>query len=253
MRNSFVDTIKIKGFIDHTLEKDIDIPLHVSREDTSKDLPISVFLLEEIVYNTDKWINQEGYHYGWTIQSFATCLLWNIIACVGNEQDHIRHKDNIVLLYMSKAANRLENEKDSPLLPEDFVYIWQDFSEMEKKEIKNILIKSGKSFDNFPPLEKLNIIDTLTPVEVDYGLGELQSVIPLTVETSSGLSGVVPIYSSYPANIPASFNSVLSNDNTYYINNYHTWDLKNAKVRKNKNSIDDVVDYLSAIAQKNIN
>lgn len=248
MKNIFIENIKIKDFQQNIQDDDFTLPFTVSNDDINKELPLSVFLIEEILEDTEKWLKQEGYHYGWTIKSFSSCLLWNIISCVGNEQDHIRHKDNIILKYISKSFQKLEKSEDSPLLPEDFVDIWEDFDNEEKKEIKNILIESGKSFNYFPPLEKLNIIDTLTPVTVDYEVCENNSFIPLTVETSSGLSGIVPIYSHDISYIASTFNNILSNDDTYYINNYHTWDLKNRKVRKNKDNIEYIKRYLSNIS-----
>ncbi len=246
MKNIFVEKIKIKDFKQEKKEN-FSLPFTVTTQDIGKELPFSVFLIEEILENTEKWISQEGYHYGWTVKSFSSCLLWNIISCIGNEQDHIRHKKNIILSYISKSFHKLEEKQDTPLIPEDFVEIWQDFSVEEKKEIKTILVESGKSFENFPPLEKLNIIDTFTPVIVDYEICETHSFIPLTVETSSGLSGIVPIYSEDPTLITSTFNNILSNDDTHYINNYHTWDLKHKKVKKNKDNVDNIKQFLSNI------
>ena len=247
MKNSFVEKIKIKDFQQYENDE-FKLSFNINENDLNKELPLSVFLIEEILGDTEKWIEQEGYHYGWTIKSFSICLLWNIISCIGNEQDHIRHKKNIILKYISKSFIKLENNEDSPLLPEDFIEIWKEFDEEEKKEIKNFLIEAGKGFEDFPPLEKLNIIDTATPVTVDFDVCETLSFIPLTVETSSGLSGVVPTYSDDPLLLTSTFNSILSNEDTHYINNYHTWDLKNKKVKKNKDNVDNIKRFLSGLA-----
>lgn len=245
MKNKYVEYIKLKDFDGIT---ETESKTKIKNDFLDKELPFSIFLIEEIMLSTHTWLEQEGYHEGWTVKSFSTYLLWNVISCVGNEQDHIRNKQNIILDYLSKSLSLLKNNKDSSLLPVDALYIWSLFDDKEKERIINNLIKAGKSFEGFPPLGKMNIIDTACDIEVDFNVVDVKTFIPITVETSSGASGILPIYTYNDVKYLSScFNNVIANDDNTYISNCHTWDLKNRKVSKNNTGNDFIIDYISSL------
>ena len=79
MKNIFIENIKIKDFQQDIQDDDFTLPFTVGNDDINKELPLSIFLIEEILEDTEKWINQERYHYGWTIKSFSSCVLWNMV------------------------------------------------------------------------------------------------------------------------------------------------------------------------------
>ena len=120
-----------------------------------------------------------------TVQSLA----WFVFGCIGAEQPNARMDETLYVDMFDTAVASLAQGKDTPLAPPGLVEKWTKADTSDAEALSAVL----DAWDAFPPMSKMNVVGNNIPAVVDVDGEDVEFFIPVVVETTKGISAIVPV------------------------------------------------------------
>ena len=116
-------------------------------------------------------------------------LAWFVFGCIGAEQPNARMGETLYVDMFDTAVASLTQGNDTPLAPPGLVDKWTKADTRDAEALSAVL----DAWDAFPPMSKMNVVGNNIPAVVDVDGEDVEFFIPVVVETTKGISAIVPV------------------------------------------------------------
>lgn len=195
----------------------------------SESLPFSSFHILDIEESVPEWVDNSINKVLFSTKGFSLALLWSLTACLAGETKEASEGIE-VSDYLKIALDSLDNGEDSGLLFPGSVESWKQMNDGQKEFIEGTLEEGCKNLLDFPELSSLNVISTFEKCTLKFGSIKVNSFIPVITETSKGIAGIIPIFSSDYEASASLFTRGVERDGSIFVENIHVWNLEEGKI-----------------------